>query len=203
MNTFKQSLIIISLLISGISLAQNSIDHFKKSIEDINVIVLRLDGYVKIVPLPTDQIISISTLNSQGEVWGISFPDQRPEFKTQSRQSKDTLYIRTPSRFSYSSIGINTYNEKIETILQISSSVQVIIEKSDKIEITAGWSYLNIIEAKSVELNNLNKSNIKSLLCHSEEKMIDDGQIKPNYYTFEGNGSEFYSIKSNYIKLIY
>jgi hypothetical protein len=140
-------------------------------------------------------------LNTKGNVWGLKKPKYRPEFKTTSLISNDTLYVTTPQIFSYSAIGINTYSEQIETTIQVLSSTEIIIRKADNVEFEPSFANLSIQEANSIRCLDINKASVKVLQCDSKYNLVVNGLKKGNSFEYKGIGLSKYFLKANTIKI--
>jgi hypothetical protein len=197
-NTF---LFVLFISISIGIHAQGFTHKFNKELKAINVIVLNLEGNVTIHPSLEKQIRVITVLNSKGDVWGLKTPKNRPEFKTTYLVSNDTLHVTTPKKFNYSSVGINTYSEQIETEIQVSSSTKIIVRKANEIKFEAGFTNLSIQEANIIQGLNVNKASVKVLQCDSKNKLVVNGLKKGNSFEYEGTGLSKYFLKANTINI--
>ena len=201
MKTRKAIFIGVLSTISMIANSQNSVHKYQNELENVKVVVLTLDGNVRITPSHDYQIIVNSTLTTQGKVRGIKTPKHRPAFKTSSKLSNDTLYVITAPIFNYSTIGVSTYTETIETIITISENTELIIDNSNSVVLEPGFSKVNIREAKSIALNNVKKTQLQSLSCESSEEIMINGYSKGNSYEFMGVGLENYLLKAKQIDI--
>jgi len=192
--------VIISICM--MSSAQITEHTFQYDLKSVNVVVLNLDGNVKITPSDDHHIQVVSSLTTSGDVWGLKVQKKRPEFNTSSMLSSDTLYMKTPSLFSYTSVGINTYKEQVETAIQVSENVEIIVQHANDIIMTSGFSNIDIQFANSVILIDLDKSRISSLYCNSSEPLVLNGLARSKSFEFQGIGNEAYSINAIQIELI-
>jgi hypothetical protein len=187
--------------ISLMSIGQKTTDTYQTDIDQVRVVVLHLDGQARITPVSGNQLWIESNLTTKGDVWGIKREKSRPAFEINGMLSSDTLYVSTPELFNYSSVGINTYSEKIESSIRIPGSVKVIIIHANKVEIEPGFTCLDIKNAKSVDMNDLTRDRIKSLCCVSKKDLTVNGKLRGDSYEFEGLGRESYYLNANDINL--
>jgi len=191
---------LLSLISIGIH-AQDFTHKFNKELKGVSVVVLNLDGNATIYPSLENQVRVISALNTKGSVWGFKIPKNRPEFKTTSLVSNDTLYVTTPSIFSYAAVGINTYSEQIETTIQVLSSTEIIIRNANDIEFEDRFTNLTIQEANAIRCLDINKASVKVLQCNSRDNLVVNGLEKGNSFTYEGTGLSNYFLEANTIKI--
>lgn len=201
MKTVKFPIIAVLCSISIMGLGQNTVHNYQTDIEQVSVVVLNLDGLVRITPVSGKQLRIESTLTTRGDVWGFKREKSRPAFETTGILSSDTLYVSTPGLFSYSSVGINTYSEKIESSISIPGSVKIIINHAHEVEVEPGFTSLDIRNARSVDVNDLAREKIKSLRCVSNKNLTVNGELRGDSYDFEGVGRECYYLSANSIDL--
>ena len=183
------------------SMGQKTVHKFQDDLDRVSVVVLDLDGQVRITPTSGSQIEVVSNLSAKGDVWGLKSEKNRPVFETTGTLSSDTLYVKTPTPFSYTSVGINTYSEKIETSIKIPKSLIIIIPNANEIEIESGFASLNLRSAESVELIDLDKDQIKTLCCICNEDLFVNGKPRGDSFEFQGMGVESYYLKAKRIGL--
>ena len=196
--------ILIIAVLSSISftlIGQKTVDNYQTDIDQVSVVVLHLDGLARIRPVSGNQLRIETVLITKGNVWGFKSEKSRPEFEITVIQSSDTLYVSTPGLFSYRSVGINTYSEKIESTIRIPSSVKIIVDQAKEVEIDPGFAFLDIKKARSVDMNDLEKDRIRSLCCISNKWLTVNGKLRGDSYEFEGLGGESYHLNANRIAL--
>lgn len=183
------------------SMGQETVHKYQDDLDRVNVVVLNLDGHVRITPTSGSQMQVVSNLSTKGNVWGIKTEKSRPVFETLGTLSSDTLYVTTPMLFSYTSVGINTYSETIETSIKISESVEIIIPGANEIEIESGFASLDIRSAESVEIVDLDKDQIKTLCCTCNTNLLVNGNTRGNSFEIQGIGIESYFLKAKRVAL--
>ena len=201
MKTSKILIIAVLSSISFMGIGQKTVDTYQTDIDKVRVVVLHLDGLARITPVSGNQLRIESNLTTKGDVWGFKREKSRPAFETTSILSSDTLFVSTPRLFSHSSVGINTYSEKIESSIKIPGSVKIIINHANEVEIDPGFTSLIIKKAKSVDMNDLARDKIKSLCCVSNKNLTVNGKLRGDSYEFEGVGRESYYLSANSIDL--
>ncbi|PLX05634.1 MAG: hypothetical protein C0598_14025, partial [Marinilabiliales bacterium] len=102
MQIKKMILIVIACVMYTVSSAQEVQEQLNLSLENVNTIVFKnLDGNTSIIKSSSDELNVKSELLINGDNWGWKFPEDRPKFKIEAKQSNDTLYIITLHLFSY------------------------------------------------------------------------------------------------------
>jgi hypothetical protein len=201
MKTRKSLIIGVLSSICVLSMGQKTVNKYQADLDGVNVVVLDLDGHAKVTPIAGSQIHAVSTLTTKGKVWGLKSEKTRSNFETTGILSSDTLYVTTPKLFSYTSVGINTYSEKIETSIKIPMSAKIIISNANEIKIESGFASLNLRSAESVELVNLEKDQIHTLSCRSNSDLIINDTPKGSSFEFQGLGMEYYYLKAKRMEL--
>ena len=199
MKTKKIILIAIMCVLYFMVNAQEKTDQLTASLKNVNVIVLNLCENTTIKTSQLNEINVMSYLFTKGDTWGWQYPKKRPLFKTESRLSNDTLFVRTPSIFKPKSIGVCTYIETIKTSIQVPENKQIIIQKADNLIIENVFTSIHIYNTNKLNYQFIKKSKVKMLLCEANEKLIVNGKQKGNNYEFQGTGNENYILKANEI----
>ena len=200
-KTIFSSILLLTLVNSIVSNAQDVTTKFNRELDNVKVVVLDLSGNTTLQPMVGNRINILSLLSTEGSVWGLKIPDKRPEFQIQYNQSGDTLYVKTPSVFTYKSIGISTYAEQNSNVIQISSEIPIIISNAGHIEIQSGFLKVEIRDADDIDFSASNKADIKLLNCKSDKNLIVNGNKKATSFEFQGIGSESYLFNAKNIKL--
>ncbi len=181
--------------------AQIKTNEFTKSLKEINVIVFDLSGNTTINTSQSDKIEIISKLSVKGKVMGLKYPEKRPLFETEFRQSNDTIFVKTPPIFKYKIIGINTYSEKVSNLITVPYNKKILIQTADTLIVKNSLSVLKVKNANLLELDSIQKSELKTLLCKVDGKLLVNGKQKSNSYEIYGTGSEKYILNSKKIIL--
>jgi hypothetical protein len=202
MNKIILSSILLIAFVTNVSQAQNATAKVYRELDNVKVIVLELSGSTTLEPLLGNKINILSILSTDGDVWGIKFPDERPKFLIDSTQSGDTLYVKTPPVFTYKSFGISTYIEKTNNVIQVSSAIPIIISTADQIEIHSGFLQVEILDADDIDFN-ANKSDIKLLNCKSKNNLMVNGLKKSSSFEFQGVGEGSYLLNAKTINLTF
>lgn len=200
----KNLIFVIALSLTSISsMSQGLISKHIESLESVNTVVIVANGNVTINPIIENELKISSYLQSNGDIWGFKFPEKRPEFESVTRKSNDTLYVTTPKQFYYSTIGISTYSENVESLIQIPIHSEIIVKQGDKIICDDGFQYLEIENASSINLYNTNKEHFKALFCTVSKELKVNGIDKGASYEFQGNGTNTYFLNANNIELTF
>ena len=187
-----------------VSKAQDCTAKFKQELGDIKVVVLDLSGDATLEPLLGNRINILSILSTEGDVWGIKIPNNRPKFHTEYNQSGDTLYLKTPPVFTYKTMGFSSYAEHVTNVIQISSEIPIIILNGDHLEIQSGFIRIEILDADDINFYAKNKSDIKFLSCKSNKNILTvNGLKKSSSFEFQGVGKGFYLFNANNINLTF
>lgn len=143
-STKTISTLILFFIFFG-SNAQTANDKIVIPLNSINTVVLRESGGAcKLFVSQSNEITAQSELHTSGGIWGWSFPKKRVPFKISCQQSNDTLYIKMPVTFSFSTIGISTYSEQISSIIQIPADKHVLVQKAKNLTIEGQFKHLDI-----------------------------------------------------------
>jgi len=190
--------VIICVLYFSVN-AQEKENKFTESLKGVNVVVLNLCENTTIKTSQLDEIKVMSYLFTKGDTWGWQYPKERPLFKPEIKQSNDTLFVRTPTVFKPKSIGVNIYEEKIETSIQVPGDKQIIIKKADNLIIEDEFILVDIYNTNELNYQLIKKSKVKMLLCEANKELIINGKQKGNNYEFQGTGKGKYILKANKI----
>jgi hypothetical protein len=184
--------------------AQDCTAKFKQELGDIKVVVLDLSGNATLEPLLVNRINILSILSTEGDVWGIKIPKNRPKFQIEYNQSGDTLYVKTPPVFTYKTMGFSSYAEHITNVIQISSAIPIIILNGDHLEIQSGFTSIEILDADEINFYAKNKSDIKLLSCKSKKNNLKvNGLKKSPSFEFQGVGKGSYLFNAKNINLTF
>jgi hypothetical protein len=183
------------------SLSQSLKTEFTGSLESINVVVMKLSDSAIIQSSETDEIRINSFLLTKGSTYGWKFPAKRPEFSIVSRIQHDTLFIGTPERFSPKIIGIDTYSETIENLLQVPKSKKIIVSRAFSLKIEGEFNIVEVQNSNSIILT-LNKTMIGDLFCEALESIQVNGKNSSGVYEVNGNGTSKYKLRADHIMLI-
>lgn len=188
----------IALIIGFISNAQVAKTNFSRSLTGINVIVLTLSGNTSVQGSVGDDLRVNSFLQTKGDIWGWKFPEKRPEFKIEPVISRDTLYITTPAVYTPATIGVSTYSEHIENVIQIPTGKKLIVRQAKKLSVEDDFKYLSILNADNLSVV-IHKSKIMRLKCEAFKSVkINSGEVSKTYL-LEGTGADYYALKANQI----
>jgi hypothetical protein len=197
-------IILLIFFANIVSKAQDSTAKFNQELDRVKVVVLDLSGNATLEPLLGNSINILSILSTKGDVWGIKIPDERPKFQIEYNHSGDTLYVKTPSVFTYNSIGFSTYAEHNINVIQISSAVPIIILNGDHLEIQSGFISVEILDADDISFYAKNKSDIKLLNCKSNKNNLKvNGLKKSSSFEFQGVGKGSYLFNAKNINLTF
>lgn len=182
--------------------AQEAESRIAVPLNEINTIVLlNLDGNSTIVESGSDILIIKSELTTNGDSWGWRFPESRPEFKIDSKQSNDTLYVSTPVAFDFKIVGISTYKELVSTVIQIPENIKLVIRKADILTIESNFQDLRIYSSNEIDYQNIDKKKLGSLICQSGARLTVNGVTRKLSYEFQGDGLRKYSLEAEVITL--
>ncbi len=181
--------------------AQENSDKSQKSLKDVNVVVLDLCENTTIKNSQSDEIKIESYLFTKGEIWGLKQSKNRPLFKTEIKQSNDTVFVTPPIVYKPKSIGVNTYEEKIETSVYLPYNKQIIVQKADNLIVESRFPSIEIKNTDELKYYSIQKSEIKILLCEAGKELIVNEKQKVRNYEFHGTGKENYILKAKKIIL--
>lgn len=202
MKTTKMILTTIACATSMIVNAQEMQNQLSVKLDNVSTIVLEnLDGNTTFVKSDSDVISIKSELFINGDNWGWTIPESRPDFKIETRLSNDTLYVCTPISFRFKIIGVSSYKEQISSIVHIPENKNIEIVKADKLILETNFMNVKIKDAKEIECKKLNKAEMGSLLCQARSKFFVNGIERERSFEFQGAGSEHYYLHANKISL--
>ena len=197
--------ITITLMI-GVSLttqvfAQSS--NIEKTIlsEGISVIVIESGGETTIRQTALSEIKIASSLSASGKVYGAKLGNtKRPKFELQTLIKNDTLFIKMPSEFTYSSIGVNLYSETVQNQLILPAHIRLIVRKAEHVILDTELSYVDIKSAKKVRSQSLELDHYSVVYCEPKTRLKIGGKTKSTFM-HKGEGEKILMIKSDYIKI--
>ncbi len=193
-----KNVLLTTLILTISTFAQNKTEKVIPA-DGISVVVISSSEVTNIKRSNKNIVQITSYLFKKGSVWGVKKPAERPSFEAMYRISNDTLFIQTPKRFTPKVIGINTYSEKIESILEIPFSKKILIKKAGQLFFSD--TFLNVIVKKSERVSSvdLTKKDIALLKCKASEKLIINGINKSLDFELVNVGKQNIQLNSHEI----
>lgn len=181
--------------------AQTRSHQITEHLEDVNVIVLNLNGDTEISEAKTDSLIVLSELTVSGSVFGWTSDDTRPKFEIEIKKIADTLFVQIPQVWNQKVIGIDTYTEDINSIIYIPNNKPIVINKANNLKLNVTNSNIRVIEADKVFWDCFHDLSYKYLSCEARYGLNINGiDVDEKYETF-GSGEGIILIKSKKIEL--
>lgn len=169
---------------------------------DISVLVVDAGGETRIRQMDLQTIELQATLSISGKVYGFKLGEtERPPFEFDTSKSRDTLYVKMPSKFNYSTIGANFYRETIQNQLLIPKNIKVIVRQAEELALSDDINYLEIKKADKVELKNTDFESYSVLYCEPKIQLKIDEKRLPAFMR-KGEGHKVLMIKADYINII-
>lgn len=198
----KKTILLAALFFCKVLLTrgQGTEAEYSKLTDEINVVVLNLTGNTLLQLSGTDIISISSTLSASGKIIGLKFPYKRPDFRISGEISNDTLYIRTPYRYSPASIGYSSYTEKIENIIRLSSRIKILAIGGDILKCNEEFRKLEVISAGNLEIT-LRESAIKELRCSASDNLKINNEVFKGGYTLKNSGINIYKLEGEIINI--
>lgn len=180
-------------------IAQNKSTAHNFSLEGINTIVLTLsdEGTVE-TSRQTESISVNSSLSKKGFLLGWRERKENSPFKINTFQKNDTLFVEDPKNME-ATRGISLgAGERITTNIVLPEGNSVIINKAGKLRVYGQFKKLTTQNISRLELNDLNKKELKSLVCEAQKLKID-GTVQRDDFSYEGTGSKIYGLQADKI----
>lgn len=143
-----------------------------------------------------------SYLFASGKVIGFGSQKKRPAFTINNRISGDTLFLHTPDKFSPVVVGIKTYNEKIETTIDLPPTIELLIGKSNRIQMDGIFPQTHVLDSKFTSISGIYKNEIGRMNCRAMNKLVLNGSERSKDLEILGAGNNILSIYSEDINLI-
>ena len=143
-----------------------------------------------------------SYLFARGQIIGYGSQKKRPVFEINSRISGDTLFLHAPGKYSPVVVGIKTYIENIETTIDLPSTVNLIVGKSNSINMEGVFPQTLILDSKSTNISRIDKSDIGRMNCWATQKLVLNGNERSSKLELLGAGDNILSIHSREINIV-
>ena len=196
----KSILTTLSVMYAIMSFAQQTIEQSIPT-KSIEVVVLESYGNSYCKSSSDNELYIKSQMQVKGKVRGVTVPAERPEFELEYYISSDTLYLKTPQRFSPKIIGISDYSESITNTIEVPRGKKLIIIKAGDIHFDDLQNNLLIQSAQSISLNKLMKANIAELKCTASQSLSLNQEKRAKEFELHGSGNQFLAINATRIQL--
>ncbi len=167
----------------------------------VKVVVIETSAKTNLKSTSSGYVVVNSTLNQKGKVRGLSWPSNRPEFDILRRTSGDTLYIKTPERFSPAIVGVSTYSEEILNTIDIPTGIAVVVKKSEELHFENYFAWVQVQNGLLVTGSDLPKNDIGQLLCNAGAMLKVNERKDLQVYEFNGTGHLFIHLNADEIIL--
>ncbi len=192
----KAILSIVVLILSFTVLnAQQKQAEYSKSLTDVRVIVLNLTGNSTLVFSGSNMMKFNSFLFPKGNVWGWHYPAERPEFEITGRQSGDTVFISSPSKFIPNTIGISNYSETMNNIIILPDDKKIIIRVADNLKVEGHCGWLDVNQAHTVSIS-LEEYFIRELSCIAQKSLKINDEALSKSFILKSSGTDTLHIKA-------
>jgi hypothetical protein len=193
-------LFVATFLTISAGIAQQKQAEYSKSLADVNVVVLSLSGNTTLVLSGSSALQMNSFLTPKGSVIGWQSPSKRPEFEITDRQSGDTVFVSSPSKFSPNTIGISNYSESMDNIILLPDNKKIIISSADNLKVEGRCKWLDVNQAGSVSVS-LEEFFIRELSCIAQKSLRINDETLAKSFVLKSSGSDTLYINASNINI--
>lgn len=198
----KMSVLLVIYFFSILGSFSQQKESVEINLDDVEVVVILASGKTEIKNSIDDKLNATSFLWKTGKVIGVKWPKERPVIMFKFSKEADTIYLTTPQKFIPNVIGISTYAEHINNIIEIPAKKKVIVKRAEELQVKDYfYNGLLVKETVNLKIDHISKEEIASLKCYAATKLIVDGQAKSLNYEFEGTGNNNLELRADKIYL--
>lgn len=165
----------------------------------VKVAVIETSAKTTFNSTPSGLVVVNSTLYPKGKVRGLQWPTTRPKFEIHHRTSGDTLYLKTPEKFSPAILGLSTYKEEILNTIEIPSGITVIVKNSEVLHFENYFARVNVQQGSLITGKDLPKNDIGHLIFNAGAILKINEKKDVQRYELNGAGHLFLQLNAEEI----
>lgn len=192
--------LLMALILISIKAMPQKQDDAIIMIENQKIIFIETTGKITLNSSNAENVKVNSLLTTKGEIVGYKSPNQRPQFIIKSRFTQDTLFIKIPEKYNPRVIGVNTYQETIESIVSVPDGYTVVINNPEKANIKEVNNDIYVLNSKETFCK-VNSNNIETLNCIATNNLLINGIESNKQFKMKGIGKNYIEIESENIIL--
>jgi hypothetical protein len=199
-NAFKASrslLLLLALVTACAVSAQTSASKsFSYDTAGIHVVQIAIPGTLTVRAGSGPAITGTYTVQASGRVWGFSNKGDSFFTKVRSFTSHDTLFIESMENKSWA-IGFSTYEEKLETTIDIPRQLTAGITRVQNMFIAGELKKLTAVCSENIRMS-CAAPGMGILRCKAKYLYINESRKNPDY-EYQGPGIAQYSLYASNI----